>query len=401
MAAYHYQYQACETSGKTHKGRMAAESEQEVIAFLQSRQLTPLSIQQVAEPREQGFGSSVSSKDVIDFTNGLCTLIESHVPIDRSLTLLEGITEKKSLRDLIVHLRREVKEGRSLADALQTRSQIFSRMYINMVHAGEEGGILHKLLPRLARFLEDADSAKRTVLAAMIYPIILAVVGVLSVLLLLVFVVPQFSSLFEDMGSAMPASAAFLMGLSDWLQTYWWTLPLVPFMAWLGWRQWSATPERRLYRDTQLLKLPLFGELILESETSRFCRTLGALLGAGIPLLKGLVIARGVMENQRLATGLEQAEEAVRGGSGLGRALRDAGQFPVLLSQLIVVGEESGRTSEILDKLAESFDARVKARTERLVAMMEPMLILVLGIIVGGIVITMLTAIFSINEMQY
>jgi len=401
MPEFYYQYDACDSVGKVHKGRLAADSEQEVMNFLQAKQLVPLGIKQVPAPRQSGVRSAISGKDLIDFTNGLCTLIESHVPIDRALTLLEGITEKTNVRELIAHLRREVKEGRSLADALQTRPGVFSRMYINMVHAGEEGGILHKLLPRLAHFLEQADEAKRTVISAMIYPAILAVVGVLSVLLLLIFVVPQFATLFEDMGSAMPPSAAFLLGVSGWLKTYWWMLPALPGLLWFGWYQWSATAQRKLHRDTQLLSIPIFGNLLREAESSRFCRTLGALLGAGIPLLKALVIARGVMENQRLALSLEQAEEAVRGGSGLGRALQNTGYFPVLLSQLIVVGEESGRTGEILDKLAESFDVRVKAQTSRLVAMLEPLLILSLGLIIGAIVIIMLSAIFSINDLQY
>jgi general secretion pathway protein F len=328
-------------------------------------------------------------------------LVEARVPLDRALGLLEGITSKQVVQEMIEDLRRDVKEGKSLADALQMRPEIFSRMYVNMVHAGEEGGILEQLLPKLADFLAAADAAKRTILSSLIYPIILGVVGFLSVILLLVFVVPSFSTLFEDMGSSIPSSAAFLLGLSEWLKSYGWTLIGVPFMLWYGWRQLDNTPERRLQRDNIMLSLPMFGNLILQAESSRFCRTLGALLGAGIPLLKALHIARGVMENQVLATSLAQIEEAVRGGVSLGKALVNDGLFPVLLAQLVIVGEESGRTAAILNKLAESFDGHVKQQTSRLVALLEPLLILVLGIVVGAIVITMLSAIFSINEVNY
>jgi general secretion pathway protein F len=344
---------------------------------------------------------SITNSDVIDFTNGLCTLIEAHVPLDRALGLLEGITEKQVVQQLTEDLRRDVKEGKTLAEALRTRPDIFSHMYVNMVRAGEEGGILDQLLPKLANFLTAAEEAKRTILSSLIYPIILAVVGILSVILLMVFVVPSFATLFEDMGSNIPPSAAFLLGLSDWLRSYGWSLLGVPVALWYGWRLLDATPERRLQRDEMKLSLPLFGNLILQAESSRFCRTLGALLGADIPLLNGLNIAKGVMENQALANSLAKIEEAVRGGTSLGKALVNDGKFPVLLAQLMIVGEEAGRTAEILNKLAETFDGYVKQQTSRLVALLEPLLIVILGVVVGAIVITMLSAIFSINEMNF
>ncbi len=383
-----------------HNGQLGAESEQEVVAMLQARNLVPVKIALATTTQEGFHRQKVSTGDVIDFTTGLCTLVEAHVPLDKALGLLEGITEKPATRSLIVELRREVKEGRTLADALQDHPTVFSRMYINMVHAGEEGGILDKLLPRLAKFMEEADEARRTVISALIYPMILLVVGVLSVVALLVFVVPQFASLFEDMGAAIPPSAALLLSLSSWLQSYGWTLMFLPFLLGYLWREMSATDERRLKRDAFLLKVPLLGSLMLEAETSRFCRTLGSLLGAGIPLLKALHIARGVMENKLLANDLEEVEETVRSGVSLGKALANNGHFPILLPQLIVVGEESGRTGLILDKLAESFDEQVRQRTRRMVALVEPLLILGLGGVVGAVVIIMLSAIFSLNDVR-
>jgi len=401
MAIHQYKYKACDASGKTQEGQMNAESEQEVLTTLQSRQLIPLKIEQEAENTGLFTRQSISNRDVIDFTNGLCTLIEARVPLDRALGLLEGLTEKQVVQKLIDDLRRDVKEGKSLADALQTRPKIFSRMYVNMIHAGEEGGILEHLLPKLADFLATADEAKRNIISSLIYPLILLIVGILSVILLMVFVVPSFATLFEDMGSNMPSSAAFMLGLSDWLTNYGWSLLFIPLLLWYGWRQLDATPHRRLQRDQAMLSVPLLGRLILQAESSRFCRTLGALLGAGIPLLKGLHIVRGVMDNQVLANSLVQVEEAVRGGISLGKALVNEGKFPVLLAQLVIVGEETGRTGTILDKLAETFDRSVKQQTSQLVALLEPLLILTLGVIVGAIVITMLSAIFSINQMKY
>jgi len=360
MAATQYHYQACDAQGTIHKGILNAENQQEVLGILQTRHLIPVKITETTEQIDRGEKKrGIVNQDIIDFTNGLCTLVESHVPLDKAMLLLEGITNKPPMKSLIIDLRREIKEGHSLADALQNHSGVFSRMYINMVHAGEEGGILDKLLPRLASFLSEADEARRTVISALIYPAILAVVGVVSVVSLLLFVVPQFATLFEDMGSAIPDSAAFL------------------------------------------LNLPLLGSLLLEAEASRVCRTLGAVLASGIPLLKGLHIARGVMENYLLASRLVEVEETVRKGVSLGKALTEMGIFPILLAQLVIVGEESGRTAEILEKLAESFDAHVKQKTGRLVALVEPLLIVVLGGVVGGVVVVMFSAIFSINDVNY
>ncbi|MCK5877741.1 MAG: type II secretion system F family protein, partial [Candidatus Marithrix sp.] len=369
MAIHKYNYQACDTEGKTQEGQINAETEQEVVANLQSQQLIPLKVEQQPESLNLFKRQSINTKDVIDFTNGLCTLVEAQVPLDRALGLLEGITEKQAVQELIENLRRDVKEGKSLAEALQTRPDIFSRMYINMVHAGEEGGILDQLLPKLANFLDSADEAKRNIISSLIYPFILLIVGIGSVILLMVYVVPSFASLFEDMGSNIPASAAFLLALSDWLTTYGWSLVFIPILIMYGWKQLDKTPERRFQRDKMILSVPLFGDLILQAESSRFCRTLGALLGAGIPLLKGLHITKGVIENQVLSGSLAKIEESVRGGIGLGKALVNDAMFPVLLAQLVIVGEESGRTAAILDKLAETFDKSVKQKTSNLVAL--------------------------------
>jgi len=402
MATHQFNYQACDVQGKLHKGQLNAETEQEVVSLLQARQLIPIQIEITTNPTNSfSFGKkTVSNQEVIEFTTGLCTLIESHVPLDKALGLLENLTEKPVMQTLITDLRREIKDGHSLADALQNRPEIFSKMYINIVHAGEEGGILEKLLPRMAKFLEEAEESRRILISAMVYPMILLVVGILSVMALMIFVVPQFATLFEDMGSAMPESAAILLGLSAWLKHYGWTLLLVPPFLWFAWKYLDTKPHLRLQRDEFLLQLPIFGGILRESESSRFCRTLGALLGSGIPLLKALHIARGVMENQVLADSLEQVEESVRRGISLGKALLNTAQFPVLLPQLVIVGEESGKTASILDKLAESFDTNVRRQTSRLVSLVEPLLIVSLGIIVGSVVIIMLSAIFSLNDVK-
>lgn len=403
MALNSYSYQACDVNGAIHSGQINAENEQEVVMLLQKRQLIPVKVE-LAPASGQGFSfgsQQVKNRDVIDFTEGLCTLVEARIPLDKALGLLENLTEKIVVKQLIADLRQSVKEGKSLADALQAHPRYFTRMYINMVRAGEEGGILEHLLPKLADFMSNADQARRTVIGSLTYPAILGVVGISSVALLLIYVVPQFAIMFDNLGTAIPPSAALLMNLSSWLKSYGWTLLALPFLVIYGWRYLDSTAETRLQRDQFLLSIPILGTLLLEAESSRFCRTLGALLSAGIPLLKGLNIARGVMENQVLALSLSNTEEAVRGGVSLGRALAKEDKFPLLLNQLVIVGEETGRTASILEKLAETFEQNVKQRTARLVSLLEPMMILIMGVVVGTVVVIMLSAVFSINQIKY
>jgi general secretion pathway protein F len=239
------------------------------------------------------------------------------------------------------------------------------------------------------------------VLSSLTYPIVLLITGVLSVTLLLVFVIPQFAAIFENVGSEIPPSAQFLLDLSAALKSYGWlVVPLVAGLMWY-WRWWRRDAERLLALDGLLLKLPLAGNLLLYRDVATFSRTLGALLGAGIPLIRGLRVARDVVNNTVLVKHLRQVEEDVRGGAGLGASLARTRQFPVLLHQLVTVGEESGRTGPILRKLAVTFDNYVKDEMQRLVNALQPALILVLGIAVGAILIVMLSAVFSMNTLDF
>ena len=219
MNVLYFKYQAYDAQGKMLNGRLSANTEREAVRILKGKNLTPVKIQETKEAAEKIRRKRISQADVLDFTNGLCTLVEARVPIDRSLRLLEGITESSAMRELVVSLLREVKEGRSLAEAMEAHPRVFSKMYINIVRAGEEGGILDKMLPDLAEFLETSAKTRQAIISAMIYPIVLLITGVLSVVLLLVFVVPQFAAMFEDAGSEIPASAAFLLSLSSGIQS--------------------------------------------------------------------------------------------------------------------------------------------------------------------------------------
>ncbi len=401
MSALYFKYQAFDTEGKVQTGQLNAESEREAIRMLQGKKLTPVKVQEVKPAFGRGRNKKISHADILDFTNGLCTLVDARVPIDKALRLLDGVTESSAMRELVLNLLRDVKEGKSLAEAMENHPHVFSRMYVNIVRAGEEGGILHELLPDLTDFLETSAKTRQAVISAMIYPVVLLVTGIISVFLLLIFVVPQFAVMFEDVGTEIPSSAVFLLSLSNFVQSFGYLFVIAAVICILLWKRLDRDPQTKLQKDGFLLSLPLVGTLILYRECAVFARTLGALMGAGIPLIRALRISREVVANSVLTSHLLKVEEDVRGGSGLGISLERTNQFPTLLHQLVAVGEESGRTSDILLKTAATFDTYVRNQMSALVSALQPALIIFLAIAVGGITITMLSAVFSMNAVEF
>ena len=391
MSVLYFKYQAFDAHGKMENGQLNAESEKDALRILRGKNLTPVKIQESKQGPEGARRRKISNADLLDFTNGLCTLVEARVPIDKALRLLDGITESPVMKELVLNLLRDVKEGKSLADAMESHPSVFSKMYVNIVRAGEEGGILHDLLPDLADFLDTNTKTRQAIVSAMIYPIFL----------LLVFVVSQFGAMFEDAGTGIPPSAAFLLNLSDFIQSYGYLFIILAVSLVFFWYRLDKDPVTKLQKDNFLLSLPLIGTLILYKECAVFSRTLGALLGAGIPLIRSLRVSREVVVNTVLSKHLTDVEEDVRGGAGLGISIEKTGIFPTLLHQLVAVGEESGRTSEILLKSASTFDNYVRTQMSVIVSAMQPTLIIFLAIAVGGITITMLSAVFSMNAVEF
>ena len=250
MSTLYFKYQAFDADGKVQNGQLIADSEREAVRILQGKNLTPVKIQETRQAPGGGRRKKISYIDVLDFTNGLCTLVEARVPIDKALRLLDSITESTAMRELVLNLLRDVKEGRSLADAMEGHPQVFSKMYVNIVRAGEEGGILHELLPDLAEFLETSAKTRQAVISAMIYPIVLLVTGIISVFLLLVFVVPQFAAMFENAGTDIPPSAAFLLSLSSFLQSYGYLFIVLIVLLVFIWKRLDQDPKTKLQKDS-------------------------------------------------------------------------------------------------------------------------------------------------------
>ena len=401
MKLHYFQYQAYDSKGQLVADKINAVDEHEALSLLKNRKLTPVKIEQIKSSSQiLKTSGSLSSEELINFTEGLNTLIKAQVPIDKALILLKKLSDSEQTQLLVESMIRTVKEGGTLAQAMEDNQHVFSKMYISMIRAGEEGGILAELLPSLKQFLLDAEETKRQLLSAMIYPAVLLTVGLLSIILMIVFVVPQFASLFTDSSISMPASAAFLFAMSDWLQSYAWTfIPLlVSIFVFFQW--WEKDEQHRKQKDSFLLTLPIIGKLLLYKDASSFCRTIGALLGAGIPLIKSLNISQGVLENTKLAAQLILVEEDVKSGISLGKSLEKNTDFPGILPNLVIVGEETGKTAQTFDQLADNLNRSVKNRLEKLLALIEPLLILLLGVLIGGIVIIMLLAVFSMNDIS-
>ena len=395
----HFRYTAVDRKGEQVSAAELADSEAELIRRLRGKGLSPITIELDSSGIRATASSGVRSSDLVDILRGLGTLLTSHVPVDRALGLLAQTSDREAVVQLLTMLRESISRGESLAGSMAQRSDVFPNMVISMVQAGEEAGILEQLTPQLADFLDEREQTKKQVVSALIYPAFLLGVGVISVALLIGFVVPSFADLFNQMKDGIPASAAFLLAMSDWIRNWGWTLLVALGALPFGWKLVNRQPEMKLTRDRWLLHSPLFGTLMLYQDSALFCRTLSALLSAGVPLIRGLGIARGVLSNEVLQQGVRAAEEKVRAGNSLGRALEIHTEFPTLLSRLLAIGEESGRTHQVLNQLAIRYDRRLKESLARLVSLIEPVLILLLGIVVGGIVMMMLSAVFSINDI--
>ncbi len=398
-----YQYKAISQQGETLQGEMEAASEQDVIRRLQQAGHMPVQ----AEPVSGGLSlgrlfqsrNRPRARDLLRFTQQLSNLINAGMPLDRSLQVLEELADRDVMRRLIHDIREEVREGSALADALQARHGVFNRLYINMVRAGELSGALDKTLARLAEYQERAHALRQSVTSALIYPTLLLLMAAGSVVLLLVFVVPQFAPLFEEMGGELPAITRLVLAVAGWVQAWWW-LMLPALLALVLWgRAQMADREARRKWDAVFLRVPLLGDLLARLEMARLARTLATLLENGVAMLTALSIGRKVLSNQVMADDVAAAAEAVKKGGMLAASLSRNGHFPRLALQMIQVGEETGKLEAMLDKVAQTYDEEVQLAVDRMLAVLVPVLIIGLAVLIGVIVMAIILAIISVNDI--
>jgi general secretion pathway protein F len=300
---------------------------------------------------------------------------------------------------LIQAILRSIREGSSFSDALQKHPRMFSKLYINMIKAGEAGGVLPVVLEKLTEFLESAQELKEQVLSSMIYPIILVSTGGLSIIILLTYVLPKFSVIFSELGSSLPLSTQILLSFSQGLKTYWWIALILLFLSWILFRTTIKSEQGRYRWDS--IKLKLMGEIIRKLETARFCRTLGTLIKSGVPLLQALKNSRDVISNQAIASALEAVSQGVKEGKGMALPLAAAGVFPPLALSMIKVGEETGQLDTMLLKVAAAYEKSLRVSIKRFISFLEPAMILGMGLVIGFIVLSMLMAIFSITDLPF
>lgn len=402
-----YNYRAINSSGETEDGMRDAADDISLVASLQAEGYIPISVSPAANKAFFGLGlgskrHKISQKDIGLFTSELATLLDSGLPLDRSLTVLIDLTnDNEKLSKLIGKVLEKVKAGSSLADALEKQSGIFSRFYLNMLRAGEAGGNLGEVLNRLAEYLERSKELKDTVSTALIYPAILLVMSVASLFVMLTFVVPQFTEMFESAGKALPVSTQIVVGLAEWLQSYWWLLLLgVLFISSFISYQ-LADPVRKKVLDGIILKIPLVGSITLNKETANMSRTLGTLLGNGVSILSAMAIVRETMDNLVIADAIQDTEAQLKQGRHMSDALQEKGIFPKMATQMIKMGEETGRLEEMLLRVANIYDKQLRTSITRLLALLEPALIITLGLMIAGIIVSILMAILSVNDLAF
>ena len=402
----HFSYKATNNDGHVVEGVIEASEERVVVKQLQARDLIPITI--VPEKGEVkvsfalfGIAKRVSVQELLLFTREIASLLKAGVPLERSLKILIKLSEKQYFASVLTKVFDDIVGGSSLADAMANHPKVFSRLYVSMVRSGEASGALDTILEKLTDFLERTQELRGYVLSAIIYPALLTVVSVFSIIILLVFVVPKFASTFIDIGIPLPLSMVVLITISHFIRGFWWLGILLLLASFFSWRFYCKTPSGLLVWDGFKLRLPLLGGLIKRIEVARLSRTLGTILKGGVPILQSLSIVREVVGNTVIAGEVDELHRCVKRGEGIANSLKGKSVIPTLAVEMISVGEETGRLPETLIDIADTFDRQVKERVKHLLALLEPGLILIVGLLVGTVVISMLLAIFSMNDMPF
>ena len=402
MAATAFHYRAVGSDGKLRTGMITAESTTLVARELRRQGLTPVYVG-AEEKKAFSFNLPVFGgsrrKDVLFFTQELSTLLNSGVPLDRALSITSELTTSGGFRTIVSEILRSIKGGKSLADALAMHPAFFSDLYINMVRAGEASGSLGGIFERLADFERSRDELRGYIISSMIYPALLAAVGAGSVLVLLDYVVPRFASIFDDGHMQIPTPTKIMLELSKIVQNWTWLVALIVVGGSIAFRLYRKTPEGRAWWDGARLRIPLLGEALRKAETSRFARAMATLVGNSVPLVQSLHISAGILYNSRMANALKDVAQGVKRGEGLSHPLTRTKMFPPLASHLLTVGEETGKLDVMFTRMADIYEEETRSSIKRFTSIFEPLIILIMGLIVGALVLSMLIAITSINDV--
>ena len=394
-----FSYRATTMEGAIVEGAIEAADEKSAIERLKNSGIIPLKVAAPEEGIKKRITLRSSKTDLLTFTTELSSLLSAGLPLDRSLNILSEISESREMKNIVQSILKSIREGSSFSDALQRHPKVFPRLYINMIRAGEAGGVLDVVLDKLNEFLESSKELKEHILSVMIYPAILIVTGGISIIILLTYVLPKFSVIFAELGSSLPLPTQVLLTFSNALKSYWWIVLSVMIAGWIIFKNYIKSDTGRYNWDA--FKLKLMGEVIRKLETARFCRTLGTLLRSGVPLLQALNNARDVINNQVIASAIDAVSAGAKEGKGIAVPLSSANVFPPLALSMIKVGEETGQLDNMLMKVASTYEKSLNVAIKRFVSLLEPAMILIMGLFIGFIVISMLVAIFSITELPF
>ncbi len=387
--------------GDIQQGEIELPSKDEVLAYLHKQRMIPVSVREKEKGIQIQFGTGITTRDIVIFTRQFATMINSGLPLVQSLDILAEQTDNSALQKTIRDVLYDVESGHTLADAMGKHPKVFTELFVNMVAAGEAGGILDTILLRLATFLEKNDALIRKIKGAMIYPAVIFTVAGLAVITLLIFVIPTFQQMFESAGVPLPLPTRIVIAMSQILQDWWWALGGGVIAAVLLIRYAYSTDGGRLNIDRLMLVLPILGDLQRKSAVARFTRTLGTLVSSGVSILEGLEITAKTAGNRVIHDAVMNSRASIAGGETISGPLKESGVFPPMVVQMINVGEQTGGLDEMLTKIADFYDDEVDTAVEALLSAMEPIMIVVLGVVVGGMIVAMYLPIFDmINAVE-
>jgi type IV pilus assembly protein PilC len=391
-----FTYKARTVGGESQSGEITASTEADVVGQLRRRRLVVVSVKEKPKDIKFSIGGRVKTKDLVLFTRQFATMINAGLPLVQSLDILATQQPNKKAAEKIRAVLNDVESGSTLADAMRRHRDFFSEIYVNMVAAGEAGGILDVILLRLAEYLEASEKLKRKVKGAMFYPATVLGFSGLAIAVLLIFVIPTFAGFFESANVPLPLPTRIVMGLSDFLISWWWAVAAV--LAGLGWlfRAYRKTPAGRLTTDKLVLRIPILGQVLRKAAIARFSRTLGTLVQSGVPILDGLEITARTAGNRVVEDAVMKSRASIAGGETIAEPLKRSTVFPPMVVQMINVGEQTGGLDDMLSKIADFYDEEVDAAVGALTSIIEPVMIVFLGAIVGGMVVAMYLPIFDI-----
>jgi len=401
-----YEYKATTPEGKVFEGQREEIDHSAMINWLQSSGYIPIYAKEAKSSSNQSLKKvfavskkSINSNQLLAFTEQLATLVKAKLPVDHALRIFRDLSEHENVRSMSASLLEDVEAGNDLSSALEKRKSIFSPYYINMVRASEASGNLEIGLTRMHEYLESAKTMRDKLISSLIYPIILMVVAMASIIVIMTFVVPKITELFEGSEELLPVATKMVISVSNFITSYWWLLLVIFILSGFLIRYVFTSSSYRKFWDAKFVKLPVFGDLLVKHETAKFTSSLGSLLSNGVPVLSALPIAKANLTNSLFLDNISRAMEQFKEGKSLFHTLSMAKLFPSLALQMIKVGEETGELDNMLKRVSEIYEKETSNAMQRLVNLFEPAIIILLGVIIGGIIVSILLGMVSINDL--